>query len=722
MRYFTAKLLRSWLYVVRLERHRLRMLEHHVSGVMKQRGPFLAWLDLASLKWTRRGVLLRRFVRYLKRLVHNRKCYHESLQLAFQAWTTARMRSVLQVWSMRAKRRASVTLTAKQSIRLFRFRTRHFIRTAFYTLAHSASLSRRVRAGRDAATRHYVFRVALRAIGHWAHYARSEREARFRQVEHLLRVVFQAWVRFVPQTREEKRRSAALWRMQRSRTRRVLTQSLRLWKEVHIKKRRAKHLSKVVGKGHLLSILGKGFHLWRSLWGKALFWRAKELAVDAQESKQLLQLRNEEMLHLERERKNVISQFEELKKNLSDIEFAIKRREEEVYEKEELIQAKSTEKEELEAKLQQARGLLEERRAERERLRSVEKELLGDIEREKDRVKHMEEMAEEVARRNEKEKEALLVELNDAKEHARVAREVMDEQIRVANEQLEKQRLVNESLRSEAAAKEELIGRLEDEKRAIQSEIDDVQHRLKSLTVEGLSLLDDGSAMLRKREAVVRTLRSETGEAEARVLALKEMVKEKKERLALLHAAEIQRTEEQEIEELKAISARENQYLLSSAVANAPFPSNPSPKGLSSKPASPLHTAVHRLAVEPSRSRALSPQSSSSPSAVMPFVMPLPIPTAQPGPVGHSTHSPTMNKPQGRVAAIARQAGHSLPPLPLQPSPAAAASSSSSSPTKASGRALSSPTQHFALAFAETAKDQIASKERVYSPMGSSAR
>ena len=106
--------------------------------------------------------------------------------------------------------------------------------------------------------------------------------------------------------------------------------------------------------------------------------------------------------------------------------------------------------------------------------------------------------------------------------------------LREANKLKEKERQ-NDTLKEILKKKESEYELLERDKYNLKREIETVQTRLKQVTEEGCSLLEDEDSMLRQRESLIRNQKMITHKSEARVSALREIISERKKELSDLN-------------------------------------------------------------------------------------------------------------------------------------------------------------------------------------------
>ena len=118
------------------------------------------------------------------------------------------------------------------------------------------------------------------------------------------------------------------------------------------------------------------------------------------------------------------------------------------------------------------------------------------------------------------------------------------------NKLLEKERQ-NDTLKEILKKKESEYELLERDKNNLKREIETVQTRLKHVTEEGCSLLEDEDSMLRQRESLIRNQKMITHKSEARVSALREIISERKKELSDLNKYENLSNDEFEYESLQ---------------------------------------------------------------------------------------------------------------------------------------------------------------------------
>ena len=243
-------------------------------------------------------------------------------------------------------------------------------------------LQRRQRLCIASADRCLFVRCAGRGMGHWRLVASRERIERVKRHAALLGKVFAAWSYFVPMQRRKRRlRETVEARFEAVRVAQH-RKLVGLWRQMTCTKRRLQKSLESVTRKTALCAARRVFTCWRSRWLSVLFWREKEMRVEAARVAAVLELQEREREDLEREKERVLRESHETERLLLDLQNTLGEKEMEVAELEQLAEARKLEKMEAQSLLVLSRRELEDVKEERERMRVVE----GAIADERDRV------------------------------------------------------------------------------------------------------------------------------------------------------------------------------------------------------------------------------------------------------------------------------------------------------------------------------------------------
>ena len=219
-------------------------------------------------------------------------------------------------------------------------------------------------------------------MGHWRRIASKERIERAKQHAALLGKVFAAWSYFVPMQRRKRRlREAVETRFEAVRTAQH-RKLIGLWRQTVCTKRRLQKSLESVTRKTALCATRRVLSCWRSRWLSVLFWREKEMRVEATRVAAVLALQEREREDLEREKERVLRESHETERLLLGLQNTLGEKEMELAELEHLAEVRAQEKAEAQSLLAMSRRELEDVREDRERMRVVEKA----IEEERERV------------------------------------------------------------------------------------------------------------------------------------------------------------------------------------------------------------------------------------------------------------------------------------------------------------------------------------------------
>lgn len=107
--------------------------------------------------------------------------------------------------------------------------------------------------------------------------------------------------------------------------------------------------------------------------------------------------------------------------------------------------------------------------------------------------------------------DSLMEELRKSKEETQRIKNQAELKSQQDAQAIRSQEEVNEELSKQIIAKDTAVEQLERDKVSTKKEIEQVQNRLKELTLDGCHLLEDGESSVRKKMSSVRGLRLSTG-------------------------------------------------------------------------------------------------------------------------------------------------------------------------------------------------------------------
>lgn len=219
-------------------------------------------------------------------------------------------------------------------------------------------------------------------MGHWRRVASRERIERAKQHAALLGKVFAAWSYFVPMQRRKRRLRETVEARFESVRMAQQRKLVDLWRRMACTKRRLKKSLESVARKTVMCATRRVLTCWRSRWLSVLFWREKEMRVEAARVAAVLELQEREREDMEREKERVLRENHETERLLMDLQNTLGEKEMELVELENLAEAHKQEKIMAQSLLVLSRRELEDVKEERERMRVVE----GAIAEERDRV------------------------------------------------------------------------------------------------------------------------------------------------------------------------------------------------------------------------------------------------------------------------------------------------------------------------------------------------
>lgn len=513
--HFISRIMCAWRACSRKSRQDLQRRSHEVSRVLKLRTHIFLWKDLCQSIWRRRGKNVRKFFYNARRLAVNQRSNRALITRALSSWTGNRVHRTLYKWLrvVRYRQRYSfgkskqstltryicqlLTCHCKHLVVIYsyfihgRYRKRSIIRDSFLILCRNTALRKRIELCNFESSRHYLIRILVSGLRALRENARLERQKRFECVEEDLRYAFSKWRLRMDCLRHNNHLMSLLQQFLRRTTRRRCHHAFCALKiGLYMYRNEARALESIQ-KAAVLRLKRKCFSYFRSRFMSVLIWRAKELRVDVQRAKALVDLKNKDNLALEEERTKLITEIDELKDNLRRRRRDLEIRETDVLEKEKIVLARNREKLELEDKLLQTRQSLEEKTNDLDMLRVLEKQHSDAIEKQRQRMKFIEDEKNHQLTLLREERDCLRSQLADTQEERRAAEKSCRKQLEDDLLQLRNQEAVNESLSQKLRSKETEVEQLEREKSAMRDEIDRVQLRIRELTIQGCAILEE---------------------------------------------------------------------------------------------------------------------------------------------------------------------------------------------------------------------------------------
>jgi hypothetical protein len=241
----------------------------------------------------------------------------------------------------------------------------------------------------------------------------------------------------------------------------------------------------------VLRIKRRCFSYLKNFYLNVLLWRSKELRIDVEHSKALLDLKNKENSARDEEKTTLLCAIDELNEILRSKQLDLDAREADIFEKEKLVLTRNREKLDIETKLKQAQQNLEEKGLQLNALRNLEDQRVEEAEKQKRRMKFIEEEKNHQLSLLRDDRDRLRCELNEVQEQRRMSESNYRKQHEDDLLQLQNIEAVNASLSQKLLTKDTEVEQLEREKMLMREEIEKVQLRIRELTLQGCAMLDE---------------------------------------------------------------------------------------------------------------------------------------------------------------------------------------------------------------------------------------
>jgi hypothetical protein len=204
---------------------------------------------------------------------------------------------------------------------------------------------------KEVATRHYVTIVASRGLRTWRTHAILEKKNHQLNIVQLLRTIFDAWVLFVPMQQREERIKTSVELMNNNAYYKLLRSLLKRWLKRSQRLNRLKRSENYLKYKLKFSMLRKFWSQYRTVWGKTLFWREKELALEKNRVIALFELKELEISDLEKESARSSRESQTLASTIFSLQVELKEKEELLLKQTQALQTSRQHKAEIEQHL-----------------------------------------------------------------------------------------------------------------------------------------------------------------------------------------------------------------------------------------------------------------------------------------------------------------------------------------------------------------------------------
>eukprot|EP00981_Chlorochromonas_danica_P013848 scaffold6925_cov248-Ochromonas_danica.AAC.10 len=397
------------------------------------------------------------------------------------------------------------------------------------------------------AMQHYLNQMAWKYLSIWRH--RTKKQTHFRHHEKLAMYSF-VLVRWHKRTHELKvlnRRKAGLVTLRRRYEGNLLIETLEKWYTVFLRRKRAGRLGAFLKRTNTKERLQQLFSHWRSTWTNALYWRHKELLLDQQRADSLHRLSQMALDNYEKEQNSLEEENKQLEETLINIQELLADKKNEVEQQEARIQETEKSKSLLQDEINQLQLRLKDLEQESERWHALELTLQNEHQKQDEERKKRKQEADERVRKMQEESLILQRQLEVAHQSSVQA---VQEQTKVAEEELKSLEDETDRVDSLISEKQFEIQTLEKEEEELSLELTKIQRKVQEVTREGDLLRTENEKMLRKRVSELKVAETEAGVAQARVMALYDLLEEARKEQEKMHVQEVSTQERREMGEL----------------------------------------------------------------------------------------------------------------------------------------------------------------------------
>lgn len=523
VRHFTGKVLRAWRALLPVAHKHKRSMLHRVALLVRNR-LFFDWKSSCRALWQRRGRLLLRFFRNLRRinetelLIENTmaRAVYIHMRLSFRRF---RSRLVLtgHERSMKTRLRSSPVLLSSH---------KRSYDNMFQQLYLYSVISKRRKVSSTAAREFGSAYTKGAALRKWHHNA-SIIAARRRVEEATLKHNGLAhWTAFAVSRRAHNKALAhlnGLLARKRTASRRRF---LSIWANVAKRNRILRSLSRQIRHKHVVASSRRLFVAWRCAWSKRVYLSLREQQVEAARQDTLVRLKMSEISDLTQNHSELRDLAADHAVKLKEMEAQRDDKEKELIDVRNAYEKRNAEKKHLEHEMKILLEKLKHSEQERRRLESTEATLVAQSEREKEILAERKAHADQLLATMRGEAKQLQQDVLEARRQSeatesRVLREIKDG-VQLVKERKAKTEELKELL-DKRRSEDSILTR---DRHDVHHELEKVQKRLDAIVGLDTPQVVEEASILRARTSEHMELSSNVALAEARVAELSLIIEE----------------------------------------------------------------------------------------------------------------------------------------------------------------------------------------------------
>lgn len=526
VRHYLKKVMAAWYALVPQGKSH-ESVQVIAVGLYLRKRLFHEWKRACKAAWQRRGHLLLRFFRNLRRLV-------ETEGIIEKTNVKANYANLRMVWR---RFRSNIATSYHERLAKHRVRSTHAhlskhrrgILHALRQLLLNSVSSKRARTSHEAAQVCYRTTMCTQALRLWYYNAqtrmRRRGDARYKLLQHGL----VSWSSHTKAKRTQTKSSAVCSRYLSRKMKVAGQQAVRSWRRGAHKGSSLRALKEFVSSKHSQGQSRRLFSAWRGVWSRRIYYALQEQKIEVARNMALAELKKGEIQDLKKNHAELQGLAEEAEGKLAEMEAQRDDKEKEMLDYLAAYEARSEEKRQLEIEMQTLLKELKRSEVERKKLQVTESILIQQSEREKAVLIEKKANAELMI-------DMMRAEAKQLEHDARVAKEqsdhtaersenVINRSKKKLHDGVEKQKKLQEILEEKRIESQELLR----DRDTINAELDKVQKKLQDVVGRDPPHLIEEQNILRSRNSELLEVQSNANLAEARVSELSKIVDEMEE-------------------------------------------------------------------------------------------------------------------------------------------------------------------------------------------------
>ena len=532
LRHFVSKLLGVWHRSAVLSKSHSQRLIHSVA-LSKLSRLLRLWRNLYVFRSRCRVRLMRSFFNKIRMSMTRTEKGTDRIQSAIRLCIELKKLAALRRWrGALVKRSVQISEKSRVSVGAVCLKLK---RRGFLLLSYFAPLRKRIMWANSLGSRHRLRNV----VRIWRSRAAQRALSRKGRRERRLRLTFDAWISFSLMQRRFQRINIAAAKMSAVGISRRLRTLFSKWLHQVQKSKALQSRATSVERRFRRLEVGRWLSSWRNAVARILFWKGKELTLQRARSQALLLVKTDQLSYLSDEREHMLQIGRELVHALSELQGSSSVVSKEVDELRLKLNDVRSIKDQLESSLNDLAEDHGQVKAERERLRSLEVMLDQDRRRDELAMARRKEQAEQIVRKLQLESAILQDEVLQARDQSYFVERAAMQDVNKDMNILSQTREASQQVQAMLKERKEYLVELERNLDGLKGDITKIRFRIHETSREGALLLEESERELRQKSIRLNDLNIRKSQSRARVLALREIVSEKRK---ALEAAHIQRT------------------------------------------------------------------------------------------------------------------------------------------------------------------------------------